>query len=409
MNFRPFSHELVKKALKLERPFSIEELGGNDIDPEALLDNSGLFFCNYDSCGTKTFISKQVFFEGSQFTVHFTREELKRKILIAAIRFQPFTLEQLPLFVLEKEIPLIMKKPSLKCLEEVHHLDHGQQLIKYLNERSEKTLLNLQSLQNEELGVYDFSSVDLQPGDHLEITLKENCLYAQIINSEDIDLQKAQLWCEKFEKSLLSVLREFGPFQDFTTQLELAYFYGPKSLRLDGPIALRDFLNLSKKIELVDFIFRKILWFSDSDPVKSSEALSSLSRMKVGFCDKVIVCDFFYLLLDEELKCEFTAQGRSTFATDDENSEIYKKLQLAVRKVALWIKNHKSIFVDDEMPAAELLMFEAAFSEFQFLCNFYIENKRFEGFIESFDEALEFNFEILVELMDFLREYYHSL
>lgn len=408
MNFRPFSHEIVKKALKIDRPFSIEDLGKNDIDPEDLLDNSGLFFCNYDNCGTKTYISKQVFFQGSKFTIHFTREELKRKILIAPIRFQPFTSEDLPLFINGREIPLKQIKPGLKCLKEVYSLDYGQQLIKYLNERSEHTLLNLQSLQNEKLGVYDFSEFDLQAGDHLQILLKGNCLTAEIFNSEDIDLLKAQSWCEKFEKSLLSVFREFGPFQDFTTQIELAYFYGQESLRTSGPIALRDFLNLSKKIELVDFVFQKILWFSDRDPVSSSEAVKKLKNLKTSFRGKVSVCDSFFSLLKKDLKKEFEPLSTSSLSHLEKDG-VYKKLETGVTRVALWIINHKSLFLDDEMPASELLMFEAAFIEFQFLCTFYVENKNTKDFAENFQEALEFNFEILLELMDFLREYYHSL
>ena len=409
MNFKPFSHALVLKALKLERPFSIDELGENDTDPEELLDESGLFFCNYDNCGTKTYISKKSFFECSQFTVHFTAEEIKKGILLAPLRFVPFTADECELVINGKEVKKLQKAPGLKCLEEVYHLDHGQHLIKYLNESSDKTLLNLNSLQKEKLTVYDFSSYELQAGDHLHIILRKGRLEAKIFHSEDIDIQKAQNWCVQFEKSLLGVLREFGPFYEFSTQIELAYFYGAESLRKQGPIALRDFLSLSKKIKLVDFIFQKIIWYSDQDPVKSAEAQRKLSSMRECFGEKTVVCPSFYSLLSDDLQKAFVVLSPFDAAQMVESKASSQKLSKAARRTALWIINNRALFQDEDMPEAELLMFEAAFNEFQFLCTFYMDNKDDRDFEENFLEALELNFEIFTELMAFLTEYFHSI
>ena len=408
MNFKPFSHEIIQKALNLNRPFIIAELGENEMDPEDLLDNSGLFFCNFDSCGTKTYISKQLFFDSSVFTVHFTKDELKNKFLTAPIRFFPFTQKSLPLFIDGKEVKLKKRKLSLRCLEDVYQLDHGQQLIKHLNESSENTLLTIKSLQNVALPVYDFSEFTLSPGDHLKITLCKDRLNAEVFNSEDINLQSAQAWCEQFEKSLLSVLREFGPFNDFYSQIELAYFYGRESLRRGESIALRDFFNLSKKIVLVDFIFQKIIWFKNNDPSNSPEAQKRLAAIKTVFADKVEVSSEFYVLLNQELQAGFITDSPGEQSCN-EKTEVYKTLKRSVLRVALWIVNYKTLFHDPEMPANEILMFEAAFNEFQFLCSYYFKNSSIKGFSENFEEALELNFEILMELMDFLREYYYSL
>lgn len=408
MYFKPFSHEIVQKALDLNKPFIIAELGENKMDPEDLLDNSGLFFCNYDSCGTKTYISKQLFFESSVFTVHFSKDELKNRFLAAPIRFLPFTDQLLPLFIDGKEVKLQKRKLSLKCLEDVYQLDHGQQLIKHLNESSDNTLLTLKSLLNIKLDVYDFSDFKLAPGDHLKLTLEKGALHGELFNSEDINLQGAQKWCEQFEKSLLSVLREFGPFNDFYTQIELAYFYGQESLRKGGSIALRDFFKLSKKVDLVDFIFQKAIWFSNNDPVNSPEAVKKMASVRMAFEDRVEVNAEFYSLLNDELKEHF----KSTECIEHffkEETKAFKSLQRSTLRIALWIKNHKQMFFDNEMPVNEILMFEAAFSEFQFLCSYYFQNSRLNEFDENFEEALELNFEILMELTDFLREYYHSL
>ena len=406
MNFSPFFDDIITNALGLKRPFKLEEINNHQSCSEEEFESTGLFFCNFDNCGTKTYISKKYFFDDSTFTVHFTNNELKDKFLVAPLRFFPFTNEELTLRLNARKIPLIKKKLNLKCLESVYSLDNGQAVIKYLNENSSNTLLNLRSLINEEISVYDFSSVELKQGDHLQVHLQDGELIAEVFNSEDINLPEAQKWCENFEKSLLSVLSEFGPFNDLYTQIELAYFYGSESLRKGSSIALRDFLNLSRKIKLQDFVFQKIIWFADSDPVNSSESIKHLASIKANFEDKIEVSSGFYSLIDEQLKAEFICNSEQKNLLD--NSEAYKKLSLAVRKTVLWLSNNKLVLTDESAPQNELLMFDAALKEFQFLCDYYAQHHKNSDIRDQFIEALELNFEILFELMEFLREYYHS-
>ena len=71
------------------------------------------------------------------------------------------------------------------------------------------------------------------------------------------------------EKALTGVVDEFGPVTSIYTQLEQAYFYGPEKLRKGGAPAIRDFLEMSKKLEVIDFVFRRIIWKKDVSPASS--------------------------------------------------------------------------------------------------------------------------------------------
>jgi len=171
---------------------------------------------------------------------------------------------------------------------------------------------------------------------------------------------------------------------------------------------LRDFLSLSKKVKLTDFVFRQIIWFAENDPVNSPEAMKKLSTLRHGFTGAPDVNASFYSLLDTKLKKEFTADQECSIPAGVEALDFYPELKRTVRRVALWIQNNKKIISDPEMPSHEILMFEAAFCEFQFLCDYFLESKNRRSCEINFEEALKLNFEILNELMVFLSEYYLS-
>lgn len=406
MNNHPISKDIINNALTYDRPFKTEEIEGEPDLIEEILDESALFFCNFDNCGTRTYLSKKYFFNGSEFTVHLNDYEVKNKILVAPLRFLPFTPDIPLLKVNGKQVKLVSRRIPLKCLENIYSLDHGQGLIKHLNENSEKTLLNLHSLVNESLSVYDLSEVELDAGVHLHLKLNGEKIEGRTVSSEDIDLAQAQKWCMGFEKSLQSVLKEFGPFTDLYTQLELAYYYGGKNLREEGGLAVRDFLELSKKLTLCDFVFRKIIWFSDTKPANSAEAKKKIQHIQNEFSDAPEVNSAFYLLLDDKLKKSFSCSTKITEDSINHSSPLSKTLIRTVRRVAIWITNNHHIISDVNMPVSETLMFAAAFDEFQFLCDFFVNRTNIDH--EEFEEALRLNFEILSELMDFLKEYFHS-
>ena len=406
MNNHPISKDIINNALTYDRPFKTDEVSGEPDLIEEILDESALFFCNFDSCGTRTYLSKKFFFNGSEFTVHLNDYEVKNKILVAPLRFLPFTPDMPQLTLNGVKTVLTSRKIPLKCLENIYSLDHGQGLIKHLNEISEKTLLNLHSLVNEPLTVYDLSAVELNPGDHLHLKLMGDKLEGTAVTSENIDLAQAQKWCMNFEKSLQSVLREFGPFTDLYTQLELAYYYGGKNLREEGGLAVRDFLNLSKKLTLCDFVFRKIIWFSDSDPLDSAEAKKKIQHIQNEFLDAPEVNPAFYYLLDDKLKKSFSCLNEDIEDPVAQSPALTKVLKRTVRRVALWITSNHHIISDVNMPVSETLMFAAAFDEFQFLCDYFVNRANIDH--EEFEEALRLNFEILSELMEFLKEYFHS-
>ena len=409
MNSYSFTSAVVSKALKYDRPFKLEELGEDLDELEETLDESGHFFCSFDNCGTRQYLSKKYFFNGSQFTIHFSAYEERSRVLCAPLRFLPFSKENLEMVVDGKTAPLIKKKLPLKCLESIYSLDGGQEFLKFLNTSSPAKVFSLKAVSGMEIDVYDFSEFAINPGDHLRLTLNGTTLEGKVLSSEDIDLKEAQNWCEKFEKSLLGVLREFGPFSDIYTQLEMAYFYGGQSLRNSSAIAIRDFLKLSKKVQLVDFIFQKIIWFSNNNPIIAPEVEKKLSLIHEDFQNKPQVNEAFYTLLGEELQKVFDVCAAYPHHEFEAKSKHDKQVQRTIRRVALWIKKNKHIIADQEMPKNEILMFDAAFTELQFLCAYYFENHQFQGAVEHFEGALEINFEILIELMGFLQEYYLSI
>jgi len=408
MNSHSFSSATIYKALKYDRPFKLKELGNETDNLEEVLDESGLFFCNFDNCGTREYLSKKYFFNGSQFTAHFTGHEEKNRVLCAPLRFLPFTREVLDLRVDGQLIPIVKKKFSLKCLEDIYSLDHGQELIKFINSSTEKTVFSLKAASGIDLDAYDFTNLEIKPGDHLRITLKDNSLEGDLFNSEELNLKLAQQWCESFEASLLGVLREFGPFSDVYSQLEMAFFYGEQSLRNASALAIRDFLKLSKKVHLVDFVFQKIIWFSESSPMNTPEVERKLALIHENFHSKPHVNGAFYSLLDNELKGAFETYDDSEINDFQAISKIEKQVQRTVRRIALWINNNKHIIEESDMPSNEILMFDAAFLELQFLCSHFLEINIEEGAKGHFENALEINFEILSELMAFLQEYYLS-
>ena len=409
MNSYSFSSAVVTKALKYDRPFKLAELGEDSDELEEILDESGYFFCSFNNCGTREYLSKKYFFNGSRFTIHFSSYEENRHLLCAPLRFLPFTRESLEMKIDGKVIPLIKKKLPLKCLESVYSLDSGQELVKFLNAKLSTTIFSLKAVSGLEIDVYDFSELTIKPGDHLRLSLNGNTLEGIIFNSEDIDLREAQTWCEKFEKSLLGVLREFGPFSDVYTQLEMTYFYGEQVIRNSSALAIRDFLKLSKKVQLADFIFQKIIWFSNNNPIISPEVEKKLSLIHENFQNKPQVNGAFYALLGEKLQESFDVALESSVSEFEALSKYDKQLQRTIRRVALWIEKNKHIIADQEMPKNEILMFEAAFNELQFLSAYYFENRNVKEAVEHFEGALEINFEILVELMGFLQEYYLSI
>lgn len=407
MNSHSFSSEILGKALKYDRPFKLIELGAEIDELEEILDDSGLFFCNFDNCGTREYLSKKFFFQGSNFTVHFTSYEERHRLLCAPLRFLPFSSEIPEMKIAGRPVPLIKKKLPLTCLENVYSLDHGQELVKHINSSTSNTVFSLKAVSGIELPVYDFAEFSLKAGDHLRFTLHSSCLEGEILRSEDINFKEAQQWCEKFERSLLGVLREFGPFSDVYSQLEMAYFYGDQSIRNSSALAIRDFLQLSKKVQLADFVFQKIIWFSESDPLSSPEVDKKISLIQDNFSEKPFVNKEFYFLLGKDLAGSFVSSSDSLHL--DTEPECDRKLKRTVRRAALWIKNNKQVIIDPEMPKNEILMFDAALSELQYLCAYFFSNKTDDDSAKHFQSALEINFEILSELMSFLQEYYLSL
>ena len=409
MNSHPFSSAVLAKALKYDRPFKLTELGEELEELEEILDESGFFFCNFDNCGTREYLSKKYFFNASSFTVHFTSYEESRGILCAPLRFLPFTKETPELKIDGKIIPISKQKFPLKCLEQVYSLDHGQELVKFLNKNSDNTVFSLKAVSGLELDIYDLSSLSIKPGDHLRLHLNNDSLVGEIISSEDLNWAQAQSWCEKFEKSLMSVLREFGPFTDVYSQLEMAFFYGDQSLRNSSAIAIRDFLKLSKKVELVDFTFQKIIWFSGNSPLSAPEVERKISLIQDNFHNKPFVDSSFFNILDKDLRKHFSTVSEIQQNEFKAESSFDKQLQRTIRRIAIWISQNNHIIADKEMPKNEVLMFDAAFTELQFLCIYYMKNKSSQDEQEHFQSALEINFEILSELMAFLQEYYLSI
>lgn len=397
---------MVSEALDLDGPFLLSELSVSDDMIEDVLEGSGLFFWTFDNDGSRRFISKKDFFEGSEFSIHLSKEEIAGAYLVAAGRFLPFTDQTPPLSINGKDIKLIKKCIPCGCLEKVLSLDSGRSLIQTLSEQTGRNIYSLDVFESQEIAVYDLSPLraELKNGIHIQLKIFNGSLEGNLSHVEDIELDRLQRWCELMEKSFIGVLKEFGTFTEISEQLELAYFYGSSQLREAPALALRDFLSLSKKLKVYDFIFRRVVWFCDQSPLDSLFAREKALEVRKSLQKKVTVNGAFYSLVPEQSKNMFLAESLVDFPEND----LMKNLKTSVLKSVLWISNSQSHLDSDALPVEELLLFDAVFADLQNLCEIYRKLPVDKTSLDDFSGAVDLNSTMLGEVCELLQIYYLS-
>jgi hypothetical protein len=394
----------LQKLNKISGSFRLKDLedyASLPFDFENSLEESDLFFWTYDNWGSREYLSKEAFFDESVFSLHLADNETHEKMLVAPARFKPFTQKILPMKINGHTLPLSKKKISLKCLKSVYEIDNGLALIEFMQRKYGRDFPNLEAVAaNCHVPVYDLSGVELKAGAHLKVSLHGGYLSAQVYNSEDIDFQGVQNWCETMERVLCGVLDEFGPLSSIYTQLEQAYFYGPAFLRSGNSMSIRDFLKLSKKIKIMDFVFRKIIWYEKDSPTESlklkSKALQVLEELRNPHLSAVFVS-----FLNEDLRQHFHCED-----TDTTQTVLHHESELAVmvRKIALWLVNNRTFLCSEDFPIEEVLMFYASFADFQRICQLYSVADMTAN--EDLQETFQMSSEILIDLMAFLQTYF---
>ncbi|MCH2207542.1 MAG: hypothetical protein MK132_16925 [Lentisphaerales bacterium] len=387
-------------------PFQLSALEAFSDVSEEELEESDCFFWTFDNDGTRSFISKQNYFDDSHFSIHLAREEIDGGYLVATGRFIPFCTQSPKLVIDGVEVSLIKKSISPSCLKRVLSLDKGQSLLQALSEKYDKPLYSLDALVGEEIDVYDLSSVkeQLRHGAHLALTISSGELSGHFVQSDDIPLCEVQRWCEMMEKSFLGVLKEFGPFYDISQQLELAYFYGPSLLRESTSLALRDFMKLSNKLKVYDFIFRRTVWFTDQKPLDSHFAQEAGHKIQTSLLSPIQVNSAFFTLVPEESKNLFNAPD----FCEIQNSELLKDLKQAVLRAVLWLRNSQSNLKLSAVPVEELLIFEVVFDDLQELCEVYTALTINEQNQQDLRVALKLNTAMLQEVCELLQIFYLS-
>ncbi|MCM8537864.1 MAG: hypothetical protein NE334_18120 [Lentisphaeraceae bacterium] len=394
-----------KSVLKLKEPFCLDEVDPENHFSEELLETSELFFWVFDNDGSRQFISKQSFFEGTKFRVHLEKNEIEEKYLVAPARFLPFVSSIPKLIISGKEVPVIRKSIKSAYLKKVFALDEGQEFIRQLQTDQSRQLTSLEADFEIETSVYDLSafSDEIQNGVHLSLIVKEGTVSGELLQSEDINLGAVKTWCEQMEKTLLGVFKEFGPFYDISQQLELAYFYGPNKLRSCPSLAIRDFIKLSAYIESKSFVFRKILWFKDRNPLESAFAIDKATKFRDALASSLEVDAAFYSLLPVECELFFSSVNNEAMSEKNAPSE----LQVAVNKFALWVKNSQDNLSGSELAVEEMLILESVFLDLQYLCQRFL-NPALVVDPKEFLQAVELNTKMLQEVCELLQFFYFS-
>ncbi|MCM8532057.1 MAG: hypothetical protein NE330_12910 [Lentisphaeraceae bacterium] len=391
--------------LKLKEPFCLENVDPENHFSEEWLESSDLFFWVFDNDGSRQFISKQSFFEGSKFCVHLEKAEILGNYLVAPARFLPFISGRPELIISGKPIPLIKKNLRPSDLKKVFALDEGQEFIRQIQNDEDHQLTSLDSEMKVETLVYDLSafSEEIQNGVHLSLVVKKGRLEGKLLQSEEINLGAVKVWCEQMEKTLLGVFKEFGPFYDISQQLELAYFYGPSKLRNCPSLAMRDFIKLSSFIESKSFVFRQILWFRGKNPLDSTYSIDKANKFRNSLSSSLEVDAAFYSLIPSDCKSFF----KSIDALLKNDLEAPSELQLAVNKLALWIKNSQANLNGSELAVEEMLILESVFLDLQYLCQRFF-NRVLDVDLEEFLKAVELNTKMLQEVCELLQFFYFS-
>ena len=399
MEYKIFE-KYLQKTVKNEGPFRLKDLPDCPENFEQFLEESGLFFWTFDNWGSRQYLRKEHFFDESTFSIHLSSAEIKYKFLCAPARFLPFTSNILPLKLNGKSVEIVRRKPGIRCLEAVYSLDKGLNFITTLQQIENRDFLNLKAAAHYEIPVYDLSQFELVPGDHIRLTLKKNVLEAHVFNSEEINISAVSNWCSLMEKTICGILDEFGPTTDIITQLEQAYFYGPELLRKNQSPAIRDFIKLSRKLKVTDFVFRKIIWYSGKSPATSKQVQKEKLQV-VQELQRPSISQGYASFLDESMLDNFRVE-EAEFAqyAFQATSDLEDKIAHKVKTLSLWILNNRDSFYSENLPVEEMLMFYVSFCELQRICDLYRNEGRLT---DDLLEAFKLNSEILNDLMEFLQ------
>jgi hypothetical protein len=388
-------HRLYNNIKEISGPFRLSDLIDQPDDLEVFLEESGLFFWTFDNWGSRQYLLKEFFFNGAVFSIHLVKAEVAKKVLCAPSRFLPFTDKLLPLFIDGKEVSLNSTKVSLSCLQSVYCVDKGQRLISFMETAEGRDFTSLQEVSKCHIPTYDLSSINIAPGAHMRVSLGEDCLIADIFCSEEINLLEIREWNQEMEKSLKGILDEFGPITNIYTQLEQAYFYGPELLRKQNSPAIRDFVKMSKELEIIDFVFRRIIWKKGVSPINSTQLKKEASQV-IRELRKPHVSPFFASYLSEDMQPHFRCGRKIPVMKEDTN-----QIALVIRKVALWLINNRKFLIVEEVPIEETLMFYSAFSDLQRICELF--HKEEVTISEDLYMSFQMNSEIIRELMEYLQ------
>ena len=241
----------------------------------------------------------------------------------------------------------------------------------------------------------------LKQGVHLELKIVDAVIQGKIVQSEEIDIGKVKKWCEALEKSFLGVFKEFGPFIDFSQQIELAYFYGPAFLRQAPSLALRDFLSLSSKVTTCDFIFRRIFWFENQSVLASNEARENAQQVKQSLKELTVNAAFYSLVPTTFRKIFQCGSGKKNAPKKQ-----LKLLNTVVLKVALWLHNNQNNLNTALLPVEELLMLDSVLDDVQRLCEIYTEINEQIDEKDDFQQALNLIGKMLDEVCELLQIFY---
>ncbi len=276
--------EAVAAGLKLEAVGIIPDI------EELLATDNSLLEVTAEGELRETYVSRNSFFNGTEFCISPTQDEIDRGILFPGHRFVPFLNPEVPPFesILksedsEEELKIRTSKEfRLEDLEQYHSLLGTEAMLQYyvqndpansaaLGEGADRKLkLKMKVFDMKEF----YKKHSFKMGDALLIGVEnqEKGIFRFSIlpgSEKQRNLAGIQLWVASLEETLFNVFEIYGPAMDIQSQLEQALVLNP-SLMEEPQLSFGEFLKTTRRICVKPFGIRNsILWHREENPADS--------------------------------------------------------------------------------------------------------------------------------------------
>ncbi|MDR2093984.1 MAG: plasmid pRiA4b ORF-3 family protein [Treponema sp.] len=272
-------------------PFTLDDVVGfiRKKDPKRLakLASEAAFFINIRNIafklGTKRWISRRGYFEGSFFVITPTRQELQNGILIPGHRCVPFANPALlpheyQFFWQNSKIPFTTSEGSPEDFYPYYSIlgeEYAPQYVARDNPENESAYNDDPYAEPAEVSI---QTVDMRniyrktsfiPGDRFVVQTKDwkdGVFYIEKVGKDEWPQAELDEWFQAAEEGFKNSFTLLGPGASTDEQIAFAYWYGGERMRNVPAYSLEDFFyEKTDRIETTAYGIESRFWFSGKD------------------------------------------------------------------------------------------------------------------------------------------------